>query len=265
MQLQVHTTTVHCETMGSGSPVLLLHGYPDTSASWLPLMQGLAPHHHCLAPDLPGFGATSAHASYDYGLPAMATFVDALVHAWAPDGPIDLVAHDFGGIWALAWATRHPHKVRRIVLMNTVFHADYPWHFWARLMRTPVLGELVQWTTTRWGFVAEMRRTSPGLPIQQIHAVYDRITPHSKRMALRLYRAHHPRNFAPWAQALQDLTRNAPTLVVWGDADPYIPSTYADRFGAQKVLHLGHCGHWVHIQAHDMVAPQLQAFLGAGA
>ena len=261
MHLSVHTTSVHCETLGQGAPVLLLHGHPDSGAMWRPMMKALAHQHQCLAPDLPGFGSTPAPEDMDYRTHAMARFVEALVQAWGPTQPIDVVAHDFGGIWALAWATRNPHRVRRIVLLNTVFHADYRWHLWGRIWRTPVLGELAQWSTTRAGFVAAMRRASPRLPVQQIHETYAHITPHSQRMALRLYRAHDPGHLAEWEPAMRALTAHTPTLVVWGDTDPYIPHRYADRFGAQKVVHLPEHGHWVHLEAHDKVAPEVVAFL----
>src|SRR3954454_13868842 len=69
---------------------------------------------------------------------ALAQFVDQLRIAADIQPPLDLVAHDFGGPFAFAWAVRNPNAVRRMVAINTLFFRDYRWHFWARIWRTPV-------------------------------------------------------------------------------------------------------------------------------
>ena len=74
--------------------------------------------------------------------------------------PIDLVVHDFGGLFGLAWAVRHPERVRRLAILNTMFFPDYRWHFWARVWRTPLLGELSLAVSTRTGLALEMRTPS---------------------------------------------------------------------------------------------------------
>jgi pimeloyl-ACP methyl ester carboxylesterase len=244
-----------------GVPTLFLHGNPDSSEVWAGVLPELAAHGRCLAPDLPGFGRSSAPPDFDCSLEGMARFVEALLQALAVSGPVNLVVHDIGGPYGLAWAVRHPQRVHRLVIMNTVFHADYRWHRLGRLWRMPVVGELMQALTTRSGFVREMRRGSRRLSAARMHRTYDLLTPATKRMVLRWYRAMDPRHFAGWEEALLALTAQVPTQVMWGEHDPYIPRRYAGRFGQARVLHFPGVGHWLPAEAPAEVAQRLREFL----
>ena len=83
-----------------------------------------------------------------------------------------------------------------------------------------------------------------------------------KQMVLRLYRATDPEVFVGWEDALLQLTARVPTLVLWGDHDPYIPKHFAERFGAQMVEHFPDCGHWLPKEASHEVSERLSTFLG---
>ena len=121
--------------------MLFLHGNPDSSVMWDDVAGRLASSFRCCAPDLPGFGLSEIPREYIRSLDGLAQFVEQFRVAAEIQPPLDLVAHDFGGPFAFAWAIRNPNAVRRMVTINTVFFSDYRWHFWARIWRTPVLGE----------------------------------------------------------------------------------------------------------------------------
>lgn len=191
----------------------------------------------------------------------MAGWVDDLVTGCGITEPLNLVVHDIGGPYGLAWAIRYPDKVKRMVVMNTVFFSDYQWHFFGKLWRTPVLGELVQLLTNRRVFAQELRRGSRLLRTDQINRAYDGITPVMKKMVLRLYRALDPVRFKGWEERLRELVAARPTLVLWGDQDPYVSSTFAERFGAPTVVHLPDCGHWVPAEQPEQVSRILLQFL----
>lgn len=245
---------------GDGPPVLLLHGNPDTAELWDAVVDDLAASFKCYAPDLPGFGGSRLTGGHDFSLDAMETFVGGLVERLGLDEPVRLVMHDFGGPYALAWAVRHPERVRQVVAVNTFFFPDYRWHFWARVWRTPVLGELSM-LLMRWPLARlELRRGSRRLTAEQMRAVYDRITPEARRTVLRLYRATDPEVFVPWQEAFEKLVRTVPTAVVWGMHDPYLPARFADRFFAREVHRLEGCGHWPPSEAPGEVAAALLAF-----
>ena len=89
------------------------------------------------------------------------------------------------------------------------------------------------------------------------------MTPRMKKEVLRLYRATDSANFQPWESAFLKLVREKPTLVVWGDKDPYIASRFAERFNAQKVLHLPQAGHWAAVEAPAQCADAILQFFSA--
>ena len=81
-----------------------------------------------------------------------------------------------------------------------------------------------------------------------------------KQTILRLYRATDPRVFVSSEDALLKLTASVPTLVLWGDHDPYIAKHFAERFGSQTIQHFPDCGHWLPIEAADEVSKRLEEF-----
>jgi pimeloyl-ACP methyl ester carboxylesterase len=246
---------------GAGSPTLFLHGNPDSADLWRGLIDHLGDRYRCLAADLPGFGRSGAPAAFDGSLTQMAGFVDGLVEALGLSAQLNLVGHDFGAQFSLAWAIEHPERVRRIVVSNTNFFSDYRWHSAARLLRTPLLGELTMALTNAGTLTRALRQAAPRLPAEHIRRAAALYTPAAKRMALRLYRAGDPRQFVGWEDRLLELTGRVPTCVLWGDQDPFAPAGTADRFGARVVHHFPEYSHWVVVEAVDAVAARLRAFL----
>jgi pimeloyl-ACP methyl ester carboxylesterase len=260
--IRVGNAEIYVVEEGAGPLLLFLHGNPDSSHLWLDLIARLKDSFRCVAPDLPGFGRSGVPEGFECSLDGLAGFVEQFVNEAGLPTPLDLVVHDFGGIFGLAWAVRHAARVRRIVVMNTVFHTDYRWHPWARVWRTPILGELSMALMNRPLFAREMSSGSPGLTRAQIDATYDRITPRMKRMVLRLYRASEPRNYAGWQDELLSMAKRVPICVLWGDRDPYIAPRFAERFGAREVHHFRERGHFLPLEAPYEVAAHMRDFLG---
>ena len=101
---------------GEGTPVVLLHGFPETSYAWRKVLLPLARHHTVIAPDLRGCGASDRPAT-GYDKRTVASDVRALL-AQLEFGPVDLVAHDVGMMVGYAFACAYPDRVRRLVLME---------------------------------------------------------------------------------------------------------------------------------------------------
>jgi pimeloyl-ACP methyl ester carboxylesterase len=80
-------------------------------------------------------------------------------------------------------------------------------------------------------------------------------------MVLHLYRAADPAAFAEWEPRMLRLTAQVPVLVLWGTQDPWIPLWVADRFGAERVVHFGDCGHWPPAEMPDRVARKIRDFV----
>ncbi|MGQ0455681.1 MAG: alpha/beta fold hydrolase BchO [Hyphomicrobium sp.] len=90
----------HVQVLGSGPPVLLLHGTGASTHSWRHIAPSLVPHFTLVLPDLPGHGFTGPPPMDSYTLPGMAKSVGALLKALAI-APVVAVGHSAGAAVAL--------------------------------------------------------------------------------------------------------------------------------------------------------------------
>ena len=108
---------------GKGSPVLLLHGYPETNVMWHRLAPLLADKHTLIIPDLPGYGQSDApesgvdHAPYNKRAmaQAMVELMEKLGHK-----RFAIVGHDRGGRVSYRLALDHPERVTKISTLDIV-------------------------------------------------------------------------------------------------------------------------------------------------
>src|SRR5271169_2360021 len=121
----VNGTRLHYLVAGKGDPVVLLHGYAETSHMWLPLMPKLATSHTVIAPDLRGSGQSSTPAD-GYTKAAMAQDIHALTQKLGYER-IRIVGHDIGLMVAYAFAAQYPAEVDRIVLMDAFLPGVGKW------------------------------------------------------------------------------------------------------------------------------------------
>jgi len=263
-RLTVENIPIYLVDQGSGTPTLLLHGIFDSADTWRGVVERLRGRYRCLAPDLPGFGRSGEPADFDFALPHLAQFTDNLVAAIGIDQPVNLVAYDIGATYGLAWAVTHPEKVRRLTILNSNFFSDYQWHQVARMLRVPLLGEALLGMLTERGYVSNMVKAAPRIAPEVARAAYRLVTPAAKRMTLKLYRATESANFRGWEDRLRELVARVPTIVLWGDRDPYIAPGYAERVGAPEVYHFADRSHWLPLEAPDELGERLAAFFSPG-
>ncbi len=100
----------------SGDPVVLLHGFPETSHAWRKVIPRLAEHYTVIAPDLRGCGA-SDRPEGGYDKRTVASDIFELVRQLGFER-INLVSHDVGMMVGYAYACAYPQTVRRLVLME---------------------------------------------------------------------------------------------------------------------------------------------------
>ena len=121
----VNGVRLHYLSVGKGDPVVLLHGFAETSHMWLPLISELADRHTVIAPDLRGFGQSAAPDD-GYIKKAMAQDIHALVNSLGYHR-IRLVGHDIGLMVAYAYAAQYPAEVDRLVLMEAFLPGIGDW------------------------------------------------------------------------------------------------------------------------------------------
>jgi len=131
--------------LGAGSPIVFLHGNPTSSYVWRNVLPHLAEQHRCLAPDLIGMGHSGKpESAYRYA--DQARYLDAWFDAMDLRDVV-LVGYDWGGVLAIDWASRHPDRVRGMVVFETILQslrwAEYPPQGAElfRALRTPGVGE----------------------------------------------------------------------------------------------------------------------------
>ncbi len=140
---------IHVATVGSGPPLLLLHGWPQDHRAWRHVVPELASEHTLILPDLRGFGQSEAPAG-DYRKHALADDLSAVLDHLDHDR-MGLVGHDWGGWVGFILALRHPERFRGYVALNI----SHPWakiplnplrllpFFYMPLVGTPGIGPLI--------------------------------------------------------------------------------------------------------------------------
>ncbi len=122
---EVNGVKLHYLSAGKGEPIILLHGYAETSHMWLPLIDELAKTHEVIAPDLRGQGDSDAPES-GYTKAAMAQDIHALAEKLGYK-KAQIVGHDIGLMVAYAYAAQYPAEVSKIVLMDAFLPGVGDW------------------------------------------------------------------------------------------------------------------------------------------
>ncbi len=98
---------------GSGEPVVLLHGWPDTHRLWDAQVAALQGRYRCIRFTLPGFDPAAARRPYT--LAEVVDFIGKVVAQAAGGGQVTLLLHDWGCFFGYQYALRHPTRVKRII------------------------------------------------------------------------------------------------------------------------------------------------------
>jgi pimeloyl-ACP methyl ester carboxylesterase len=206
----VNGIKLYYEILGTGHPLILLHGGLGAISMFGPNLPALAEGRQVIAVDLQGHGRT-ADIDRPISTDAMAEDIAALIKHLELGRP-DVMGYSLGGGIALLVAIRHPELVRKLVVVSTPIRRDafYP----------DILGQQAQVTTE----AAEAMKQTP------MYQLYASIAPRPEDW---------PRLLGKMGEAMKkdfDFTTEvgtiqAPTLVVAADADIFPPSHAVEVFG----------------------------------
>jgi pimeloyl-ACP methyl ester carboxylesterase len=232
---------------GSGSAVVLLHGFASSVYTWRDVLPALARDHDVLALDFPGFGQSDQPPDLDAG-----EFPDVVISLMDRLGisRAAVVGNSLGGATAVGVAATRPDRVSALVLLDSAgFNLDAkdrPWLLRAMggrtgkaLERLPIRGRLLRVGLRQVFYdpalVTQERFDEYLAPLVRPGAI-------EAMRGLLLARARQSSAFREQVTAVR-----APALVIWGREDRWIPVEQADLFtaaipGARKVV-LDRCGH----------------------
>jgi pimeloyl-ACP methyl ester carboxylesterase len=269
-RLEVGGTRTRIVTAGpphAREAVIFVHGNPGSADDWELLVAAAGEHIRAVSFDLPDFGDTVAPVGFQHTVESYSAFLGELIQTLGIDR-VHLVLHDFGGPIGLVWMGANLDRVASITLIDVGIMPGYQWHRLARLWRTPVLGEIFQASATRSAFRWLLGRNEPqGLPSDFTNRMYDHYDKRTRRAVLALYRATDEPGAGASEFAALLAPLDIPALVIWGEHDAYIPSSYAvrqrDAFPSADVHVLPASGHWPFVDAPDTVKRLLVDFLSA--
>lgn len=261
---------IHYVRGGSGSAVILLHGFAETSRMWIPLLPSIGEKFTVIAPDLPGIGDSSIPRG-GMGMKAAAVGIHDLVRSLGIT-KARVVGHDIGLMVAYAYAALYPSEVEKLVVMDAFLPGVQGWEpiynspdYWHFRFNGPTAGALVKgrenvYFAYFWNDLAANKNQS--IPKSDRRAY---LTAYSRPGRMRAAWEY----FVSSKQAAQDFAQMSqtkltmPVLSIGGD------KSLGEALGAQmrlvaddvKVEIVKNSGHWILEEQPKQTASAILGFL----
>jgi pimeloyl-ACP methyl ester carboxylesterase len=268
--VEVGGLRLHVEDQGAGAPVMLLHGFPDTSRLWRRQIDALTgAGYRAIAPDLRGRGRSDRPAAVSgYALPLIVQDVTGILDALGVERA-HVVGHDWGAAVAWLMASLAPDRVDRLVTISVGFPgaAGRPdlealQKAWYRLLFLfeGTAEELLR--RDDWYLMRELLQSYADVEA----ALADLDQPGALTAALNWYRANLP------VERLLDGGRSlppvaAPTLGIWSAGDHYLKEAAMTRSAARvtggwRYVRVEGASHWIPLDEPELLNRLLLEFLG---
>lgn len=259
-EIEAGDLTFRCREAGiGGEPVLLLHGFPETSSMWEPLMTSLADAgYHCLAPDQRGYSPAARPGAVEaYAYEHLATDVLTIAAAAGFDR-YHVIAHDWGAIATWGALSVDASPILSYVTMSIPHYLGFARAVWEDPDEEMYRGFLEF-------FIAHDHTAETVLSADDFAGLRSAWTAHEEAEvdaylsvfrepgaltgALNWYRASDAHRCALKDGSFQFAKVETPTLLIWGRDDPYVRRMSVDRAaeymtGPYRVIELD-AGHWL--------------------
>jgi pimeloyl-ACP methyl ester carboxylesterase len=262
--VQLSRGRIAYDVLGSGPPVVLVHGTPTSSFLWRRVAPALAEHFRVHVFDMLGFGASERHEDQEVSIAVHAAVLAELVAHWGLEAPA-LVGHDIGGATVLRAHLLEGVAVSRLALVDAV-----------------VLRPWITPTTQHIRAHLEAYATMPNHIWSQVTAAHLRRAVR-REMSEEAFAGHFgqwagPRGQALWLRNLRQFDEahtaafedrlgaiSVPTLVLWGAGDEWLDPAVGEEIerripGARRVL-IPDAGHFAMEDRPEEVTLALRDFL----
>ena len=261
---RVHSDGVELAVREAGDPdrpaVVLVHGYPDTSALWMPVFERLEPAYHLVTYDVRGAGASSTPRGPNaYSLEHLVADLGAVIDAVSPDKPVHLVGHDWGSIQS--WeAVTTPKLSGRIASFTSISgpSIDYAGTWLRAKLRAGRIGQLLRQMAGSW-YIAMFDIPGAGRLVSRL-APRRGLDPRTVRNGVNMYRQSMRNRLLNPRERHTDL----PVQLVIPTRDPFVSPALLD--GIQRIApnlwrRRVRAGHWVQRSHPDLVARWITEFV----
>jgi pimeloyl-ACP methyl ester carboxylesterase len=263
---------------GHGDTVVMVHGNPTWSYYYRHLVIALRDTHRCIVPDHIGCGRSDKpdDSRYEYTLKSRVDDLEALLEHRGIQDNITLVLHDWGGMIGMAYASRHPERIKRLVILNTAafpLPATKRFPFALMLCRTPLVGAiLVRGFNAFCRSAARVGCKRQPMPAD-VRAGY--LAPYdswANRIAVHRFVQDIPMKPSDAAYEIvrevgQGLERfrRVPMLICWGEQDFVFDRHFLDewrrRFPEAEIHSFADAGHYILEDCRAEVVPLVCDFL----
>ena len=260
-------------------PTVMIHGNPTWSFYYRNLLRAVHESGgRALAPDHIGCGLSDTPSSQDYRYTLSERVAD--LEAWfdavgLSETPVNLVVHDWGGMIGMAYATRHPKLISKLVVLNTAaFHIPkdkkLPFTLW--LGRNTKLGQILiqglnafSGLATRWACMTPISSEVKRAYTAPYHSWKTRVATHRFVQDIPLKPHDDAYALVSETQARLPLLIDKPMLIGWGLKDFVFDQTFLDVWRAQfpdaECQIFAEAGHYILEDAQEELIPRITAFL----
>jgi len=218
---------------GRGIPVLLIHGFADSSYSWHKNIQTLSENgFHVFAVDLPGMGQSMPAAGFNYTPEDLAVSLIEFLDYLGLER-VNVVGNSLGGSLALVLALRHPERVLKLVAVDPACYPNSRHTLYSMVARNPWLAVLVKPLIGPWIFRIGLRRSyhDPSKVTKSLYSEKAQVFRRSDWVdnLIKLGGNYFSKAFDDFSRQYGSIS--APTLLIWGATDRLINT---DKF-AQRL------------------------------
>lgn len=254
--------------------VLLLHGFPTSSHMFRDLIPVLAEQYHVIAPDYPGFGASSMPdaADYEYSFANAAAIMTDLIDRKGV-GNYAVYLMDYGAPVGYRMFAEHPERISGFIIQNGNAYDEGLREFWDP-MKTywddpsakngDALRAFLTIDATKWQFTHGVRNPDAINPDNYWHVQYLLDRPGNQEVQLEMFLDYgtNVSEYPKWQSMFREY--QPPALLVWGKNDYIFPAEGAHPYKRDLEdleFHLLDTGHFALEEDGDIIAAEMLDFL----
>ncbi|ACB54620.1 hypothetical protein cce_5274 (plasmid) [Crocosphaera subtropica ATCC 51142] len=255
--------------------LLLLHGFPTSSHMFRNLIPILADEFHLIAPDYPGFGASSMPRvdEFEYSFDKLAEILEKFTIRLNLQQYF-LYLMDYGAPVGYRLATKYPEKVLGLIVQNGNAYEEGLRDFWQPLKaywkdktneNAQVLADnILTLEATKWQYTNGVRNVEAIAPDNWFHDQYLLDRPGNQEIQLELFYSYgtNPPLYPQWQEYFRSI--QPPTLIVWGKGDYIFPEEGAHPYKRDLnnlEFHILGTGHFALEEDLEMIADYIRNFV----